>query len=76
MSSCITAKAIEALQHVFVVHSLPEKLVSDNGAQLISDKLLIIFSWRRMEFNISEVLPIIQPQMYLQSILFKLPAKL
>ena len=37
MNSSTTAKTIEALRHVFAIHGLPEQIVSDNGAQFISD---------------------------------------
>ena len=41
MSSSTTAKTIETLRHVFAVHALPEQLVSDNGAQFISDEFAL-----------------------------------
>ena len=41
MSSSTTARTIEALSHVFVVHGLSEQLVSDNGAQFISDEFTL-----------------------------------
>ena len=38
MSTSTTARTIEAIQHVFVVHGLPEQLISNSGAQFISDE--------------------------------------
>ena len=38
MNSSTTTKTIETLRHVFAVHGLPEQLVSDNGAQFVSDE--------------------------------------
>ena len=38
MNCSTTAKTIEALQHVFAIHGLPEQIVSDNGAPFISDE--------------------------------------
>ena len=38
MNSSTTTKTIEALRHVFAIHGLPEQLVSDNGAQFVSDE--------------------------------------
>ena len=48
MSSSTTARTIEALRHVFVVHGLPEQLVSDDGAQFISDEF---YSLHEVEWN-------------------------
>ena len=71
MNSSTTAKTIEALRHVFAVHGLPEQLVSDNGAHFISDEFALFMKENGIK-HISEVLLIIQLQMDLQSILFKL----
>ena len=38
MNSSTTTKTIEALRHVFAIRGLPEQLVSDNGAQFVSNE--------------------------------------
>ena len=38
MNSSTTTKTVDALRHVFAIHGLPEQLVSDNGAQFVSDE--------------------------------------
>ena len=37
MSTSSNVKTIEALQHVFAVHGLPEQIITYKGAKFISD---------------------------------------
>jgi len=38
MSTSTATKTVEALRHVFAIHGLPDLIVSDNGAQFVSDE--------------------------------------
>ena len=70
MSSSTTGRTTEALRHVFAVHALPEQLISDNGAQFISDEFTLFMKENGIKHFKSA--PIVQLQMDLQSVLFKL----